>query len=132
MRAVETVQPGSCGTPISMPAEVSVASCPARSLPACWSPARVVAPEVARARAVFRPWAGERAQAQVQPEASQPALPGAFEIDAGDKYPRLRALAEQISQEAAVVPVACEFAQVAAAEGLAREAVRSDFPGSAE
>ena len=128
------MQLGSRGTRISLPAKVNVGSVPYpyHSQPACWDPARVVAPGVARVRAVFRPWAGVAEEVGVQPEASRPALQGAFEIDAGDKYLRSRALAERISQEAAVVPVVCVIDRVAAAEGLAQAAVRSDFPGLAE
>src|ERR1700730_13364688 len=100
-----------------------VAFVPGRSLPACWIPARAVAHGPARVRVVspaffrFWSWAGS------QPEVSQ--------MDAGDTYPHLLWLAEQISQEvAAVAPVVCVPDPIVAAAGRAPVAGGSHLAGA--
>ena len=110
-----------------------VAFVPGRSLPACWIPARAVAHGLARVRVVspafFRSWAEAEGHFQSwagsQPEVSQ--------MDAGDTYPHLPWLAEQISQEvAAVAPVVCVPDPIVAAAGRAQVAECSHLPGPAE
>jgi len=56
------------------------------------------------------------------------ARPGASQIDAGGRCPRLRAPAEQISQEVAVVPELCAVDLPVAAVERVRVAVRFDCP----